>query len=137
LELQARQEPYPGRNDVSINTAFAMRVAGDRVAVYRGDPLLVRVNGRGFLVRHKPARLPHGGTIRTLFDQIAVRWPDGTLARVLPVRPWGINVLLRPALARRGTFTGLLGNFNGSRGDDWVTRQGRRLTLRQLLGPNQ
>ena len=136
LELQARQEPYPGRNYVSINTAFAMRVAGDRVAVYRGDPLVVRVNGRGFLVGRKPARLPHGGTIRLVFDQVFVKWPDGTLARVLPVQPWGINVLLRPALSLRGTFTGLLGNFNGTRADDWATRQGRKITLKQLFGPN-
>jgi hypothetical protein len=134
MEVQARQQPFPGKDTVSINTAFAMRVAADRVGVYRGDPLVVRVNGRGFIARSRGARLPHGGSVRLLTGgQVAVKWPDGSLARVLPVKPWGINVLFRPAKARFGTFAGLWGNFNGTRGDDWVTRAGRKITVAQYI----
>jgi hypothetical protein len=127
LEVQAREVPFPGRRDVSVNSAVAMRVAGDRVEVYRGDPLEVRVNRLGFVPTAKLRSLPGGGRIRIVSGQIEVRWPDGTLARVWSVGQWGVAVLLKPALARRAALTGLLGNFDGKFADDFATRSGRRL----------
>ena len=133
LQIQAREEPYPGSTTLAINTAIAMGVAGDRVAVYRGDPPLVRVNRAGFTPRRRSQKLPHGGRIRSVAGQIEVAWPDGSLARVWSVGPWGVAVLFKPVLARRGTLVGLLGNFDGDRANDFATRRGRRLPEARVL----
>jgi hypothetical protein len=146
LEVQVREQPYPGSKTLAINTAVAMRVAGDRVAVY-GSELVVRVNGGGFVPRAKPTRLPHGGTIRGFSGalhsghqpvaQVEVEWPDGTIARVYSVSVWGVAVLLRPAPSRQRTLTGLLGNFDGLKDDDFVTRGGERLPTTALIGDDR
>lgn len=127
LEVQARQQPFPGSREVSINTAIAMRVGGDRVSVYHGDPLEVRVNGLGFVPAARARPLPHGGRIRLVSGQVEVRWPDGSLARVWRVGSWGVAVLIKPAAGRRGQLAGLLGNFDGNPDNDFVTRSGHRL----------
>src|SRR5439155_2497900 len=101
LEIQGREEPFPGSTTLAINTAIGMRVAGDRVAVYRGEPPLVRVNAYGFTPKRRSQTLPHGGKIRTVSGQIEVTWPDGTRARVWSVGSWGVAVLVKPVLARR------------------------------------
>ena len=129
LEVQAREEPYPGSTTLAINTAIGLRVAGDRVAVYKGEPLLVRVNGGGYIPTGKGRQLPHGGRIRRVNStELEVDWPDGTAARIWSVSSWGVAVLLRPAPARRGTLSGLLGNYDGVDTNDFVTRTGRRLS---------
>jgi hypothetical protein len=134
LEVQAREEPYPGSTTLAINTAVAMRVGRNRVVVERGDPLVVRLNGLGLVPRRRPAALPGGGSIRSQGGQVEVRWPDGTLARVWSVSSWGVAVLVKPVLARRGTLTGLLGNFDGDQKNDFATRRGARLDRDRTLG---
>lgn len=128
LQIQAREEPFPGSKYVAINTALAMRVAGNRVVISRGMPLpAVRVNGLGFSPLRSSRTLPHGGKIRVVQGQIEVAWPDGSLARVWPVGGWGVAFLLRPSPARHGTLSGLLGNFDGRPANDLVTRPGKLL----------
>jgi hypothetical protein len=135
FEVQAREEPVPGVPWLANNTAIAMRVDGDRVVVTRGAPLVVRVNGRGFIARTGFRQLPRGGRLRTVRPNgVEVVWPDGTLARVYPIADAaGISVLIRPALSRRGTLHGLLGNFDGSSDNDFVTRKGRRLNTGRVI----
>jgi hypothetical protein len=130
LEVQAREEPYPGSTSLSINTAIGLRVAGDAVAVYKGDPLIVRVNHAGYIPTRRARKLPHGGSIRKVnAKELEVDWPDGTAARIWSVSSWGVAVLVRPMPARKGTMSGLLGNYDGVRDNDFVTRQGRKLAL--------
>ena len=117
-----------------MNTAASMRVAGDRVAVYRGSPLSVRVGGRPVLLS-KELRLPHGGTVTPLRrGQIEVVWPDGSIVRVVPTGDLMINLVVSLAASRSGKVTGLLGNSNGSPTDDFVTRGGRRLSPAVVRG---
>ncbi|HZQ66266.1 MAG TPA: VWD domain-containing protein [Gaiellaceae bacterium] len=132
LEIQVRQQPYPGQGPVSVNTAFAARVAGDRVGFYPGDPVNVRVNGAGFEPTRAFRRLPHGGRIRLVYRQAELVWPDGSEA-VVSLDGFGLHLLFVPAASRRGALTGLWGNFNGRASDDFATRNGRRLDERLVL----
>ena len=134
LEVQVRQQPYPGSRVVSVTTAVAMGVAGDRVVVFKGSPLQVRVNGRPVLVTQQALRLPHGGSVRIAPSefkgfpgQLEVAWPDGTIVRTWSAGEEGLTVLVRPAKGRAGQLRGLLGNFDGTPGNDFVTRGGARL----------
>ena len=127
LEVQAREQPFPGSHDVSVNTAIAMRVGGVRLEVARGDPLVVRMNRLGLAVSGKGRALPGGGRVRLVARQVEVTWPDGTLVRVWSVGSWGVAVLVRPSAARRGTLAGLLGNFDGNPDDDFAVRSGHHL----------
>ncbi len=127
LEVQVREEPYPGAPNLAINTAVALRVGSDRVVVSRGQPLSVQVGGRGFLVPARPARLAGGGRIAMVRDQVEVVWPDSTVARIWSVGTWGVAVLVKPVAARKGTLSGLLGDFDGNQDNDFKTRGGRAL----------
>lgn len=134
FEVQARQEPFPGSDYVSINTAVAMRVGPARVQVDRGDPLGVRVDGRRVrVIESRPLRLRGGGRVSVLgdplagADQVEVAWADGSLVRVWGVGSWGVALLVEPAPGRAGRLAGLLGNFDGDRRNDLVARNGRRL----------
>src|SRR5262249_20064585 len=83
LEIQQRQEPFKSR-DVTINTAVAMSVAGDRVKIDAGSRLRLLVNGSAAgAARH----LPHEGTVDSQSRVIAVTWPDGSEAQVWSVGP--------------------------------------------------
>jgi von Willebrand factor type D domain len=128
LDVQVREEPLsessPIGRAIAINTAVAMRVAGDRVGVYTPG-LTVRVNGRGFVPTRRARRLAHGGSVRTVDGEIEVRWPDGSLVRVMAV--FGLGVLVQPAAARQGTLQGLFGNFDTNPKNDFVTRSGKLL----------
>jgi hypothetical protein len=134
LEVQVRQQPYPGSRVVSVTTGVAMRVAGDRVVVFKGSPLQLRVNGRPALVTRRALHLPHGGSVRIvpadfkgLPGQLELAWPDGTIVRTWSAGDEGLTVLVRPASGRAGQLRGLLGNFDGKPTNDFVTTNGVRL----------
>lgn len=142
LEVQARQQPAPTvagvpKGTVSINTAVAMRVGGSRVGVYatkRGISL--RVNGR----RVKPPRgkailrLRGGGALAERKSQLTVFWPEGSKAALWSLGSTGVAFIMGPARSRAGRLVGLLGNFDGRRGNDLATRGGRRFGTRKVLG---
>jgi VWD domain-containing protein len=127
LEVQVREEPYPGSTTLAINTAVALRVGSNRVVVSRGQPLSVRVNGLGFLVRTRATALPGGGSIARVADQLEVTWPDSTVARLWSVASWGVAVLVKPVEARKGKLVGMLGDFDGVQENDFKTRDGKTL----------
>jgi hypothetical protein len=54
-------------------------------------------------------------------------WPDGTVLRVEQLANYAINVQVRPDASRRGTLTGLLGNFDGSPDNDLVGENNTKL----------
>lgn len=126
LEVQVREQPYPGSNTLAINTAIALRVGTDRIVVSSGRPLPVRVNGSGF-VPVQPTPLPGGGRIARVGDQLEITWPEATVARLWSVGWYGVAVLLSPVDARKGKLAGLLGDFDGSTENDFKTRDGRLL----------
>jgi von Willebrand factor type D domain len=138
LEVQVRQAPWPGSKVVAMNSAAAMRVAGDRVNVYGGQPLRIRVNGLPVRLGTVDVRLPKGGIVRPLRrGQLDVIWPDGTVVRVIPTGPVAINLVVSIAPKWLGNVTGLLGDNDGNRADDFRTRSGRVLDPRLIRGDDE
>lgn len=122
LEIQVRQESLSESiKAISMNTAIAMNVAGDRVGMYRvgGIPTLF-LNGKATQLPG-PLPLPHGGLVTPMVGGFRVTWPDGSSAS-LPGGTTGLYVQL--ASGRKGAVTGLLGNFDGRQDNDLQTRDG-------------
>ncbi|MHB8492414.1 MAG: RHS repeat-associated core domain-containing protein, partial [Solirubrobacteraceae bacterium] len=130
LDVQVRQEPRAGSLQVSVNTAVAANVAGDKVGVYARDPNLparpsLFVDGQpnfqlGFI------KLAYGGRLNVDVNSVVITWPDGTylIVHKSPVA----NVEYSLAASRLGTVTGLWGAYNGDPAKDLVTRQGVVIT---------
>lgn len=126
LEVQVRQEPQ--RDDFSLNTAVAMRVGGDRVGIYTDNgransfrsPVLV--NGFPVEISDRTYYLNHGGTIRKSGRDYTVTWPTGETVTV-DIRSTGrmsfMNVAVQIYPCANANYSGLLGNANGSRRDDF------------------
>jgi hypothetical protein len=137
LEVQVRQQPWPGSRTVSQNVAVAMRVGGDRVGVYSGDPFFVRVNGRPVLLGKKDLQLPRGGVIKPLRQgQLDIVWPDASAVRVVPTGDLSTDVIVSLAAGRQGKVRGLLGNNDvaSNDADDFTTRGGRQLDPQAIKG---
>lgn len=127
MEVQARQKPQ--RDDFSLNTAVAMNVGGDRVAIYASDypdgnrSTPVRVDGRAIHVDSDKAHfLSNGGTIRRNGRTYTVSWPTGETVTA-QMRSSGsmnfMNVNVQITDCSEGIFDGLLGNANGIESDDF------------------
>ena len=68
---------FPASSVVAVNSAVAVRVAGDRVGVYvTPDGPAVRVNGAAPVSAPDGVKLPRGGTVTS--------WGDGTESGVGP-----------------------------------------------------
>jgi hypothetical protein len=112
LEIQERQEPFRSP-DLTVDTAVAMRVAGDRVEIDAGRSPRVLVDGVATTLRAAALPLPHGGTVAAQTGLVVVTWPDGSQARAWGVGPWGVSYLFEPAPSRAGHLHGLLGDAGG------------------------
>jgi hypothetical protein len=81
MEIQAREVPYPGVADVSINTALAWRVADHRVAMYgTADGYTLTVDGAPPDPSAGTLDLGSGASVTDLGDGVEVAYPDGTIA---------------------------------------------------------
>ena len=117
FEVQARQVAFPGSRTVSVDSAFAFGVAGDRVGIYAGSignrdstqALRVVVNGASTTV-DTTLSLPNGGSIEPLDGDhgmsYVISWPDGSAAWVNPVSRWGVRVEIDPSDDIRGSCRG-------------------------------
>lgn len=134
FEVQARQRPQT--NEVSLNTAVAMNVYGDRVGIYAsegpdgqsGTP--VRVNGRAVYLNNETFYLPRGGTIQNTGNEYVVTWPTGEkvqakMSSTSGMRFMNISVYVYEC---NGNYIGLMGNANG-RSDDDFSGGGSRTNL--------
>jgi hypothetical protein len=114
---------------VTITTAVAASVAGDRVGVYLAadGTLSLHVNGNPVDGTDVTRQLPAGGSVTRHGTSFIVEWPDGSR---LTVEQRGVHLdygfIPDPAVAP--TIRGLLGTPDGDRGDDLVSRDGS-LTL--------
>lgn len=131
FEVQARQKPET--NSVSLNTAVAMNVYGDRVGIYASDapdpyagtPL--RVNGRSVYLNNETYYLPHGGTIENNGREYIVTWPTGEKVQAKLATSSGMKFMNISVFAKecRGDYRGLLGNANGRSDDDFTSGSNR------------
>ncbi|WP_345627014.1 VWD domain-containing protein [Rugosimonospora acidiphila] len=117
LQIQVRQRAVEGARHVSMNTAVAADVGGDRVeARIDNGTFTVLVNGA-----EQPAqsrRLPHGGNLTfSPGNQVTLDWADGT--RLIVIGGFStLSVNVWPAPARAGKLTGLFGDFDGNKAND-------------------
>lgn len=129
LEIQARQQPQS--DDFSLNTAVAMNVAGDRVAIYANEKpdnisnTALRINGAPVNISRNTYFLPHGGTIRYSSNSYVITWPTGEVVNAQirnSSRMNFINVTVQVYPCAQNDLQGLLGNANGQKNDDFETR---------------
>ena len=128
MEVQTRQRAQT--EDISLNTAVAMNVAGDRFCVYAQEKpdgntsTPIRLNGEALYVDELTYYLPHGGTVRKSGrNNYLVTWPTGETANV-DIRNGAfsfINVSVQ-VFPCADTYEGILGNANGRSSDDFDTR---------------
>jgi hypothetical protein len=125
--IQIRQAPFLNFSTVSVNTAVAASVAGDRVAFYAGsDP---RVDGEPQRIVGT-TKLPHGGGLVNEEGTYTLTWPTGE--ELVVSTTWNIlvNVTYRPSDKRpRRHVRGLLGTHDSTVKNDLTTRWGKRLRL--------
>lgn len=126
FEVQARQKPQT--NQVSLNTAVAMNVYGDRVGIYASDlpdgqtGTPVRVNGRPVYLNNETFYLPHGGTVQHTGREYIVTWPTGEkvqarMSSTSGMRFMNVSVYVYEC---NGNYFGLMGNANGRSDDDFA-----------------
>ncbi|WP_436790440.1 VWD domain-containing protein [Yinghuangia sp. YIM S10712] len=130
--VQTRQVPLEGFADVSVNSAVAADVAGDRVGFHlKPDGVEVHLNGADVTPSAGETRLPKGGTLARTGDgpaaSYSLTWPDGSQLFATPIASYGLKVDMALSPTRQGQLTGLLGNFDGDRTNDLDAGDGRLL----------
>ena len=128
LIIQVRQEPISETNQsVSINTAIATVVDGQRVGLYfdREQPLLIDGS---------PTEIPSDGPLilgdGRIFRQgniYTIVYPTGDQL-VAEILGWRIDIKTFLAEGREGEVAGILGNNNGDRSDEIALRDGTVLS---------
>lgn len=118
LEVQLRLESAGFGSYVSILTAVGVLVDTSRASVALGrEPLLSVEEQPVALSPGEGLDLPDGGRIDRTHEGFEVFWRDGSNLTIRVGRGH-LNAFLRPAVTRRGTLSGLFGNFNGNALDD-------------------
>ena len=126
VEVQTRQRPQS--DDFSLNTAVAMNVGGDRLAIYAEDypdadySTPVRLNGQSLRLNGSTYFLDHGGTIQKSGQSYFIHWPNGESAEVKMRSSGGmsfmdVSVNILPCAV--SSYSGVLGNANGIERDDF------------------
>ncbi len=150
LDIQIRQQPFPGAGDVAVNTATAMRV-GTTIVELAGD----RSGNLLLWIDRKPVPLASqalagGGTLSVSEGRFAtVTWPDGTQATVYSATTVAIAhqtatcnvsstiyVDVNVPHSQFGHLTGLLGDTGGSPFGDLVGGNGVHYSLDELAFPS-
>jgi hypothetical protein len=137
FEIQSRQSPLPNATDVSVNSAVALNISGDRVGFYMtpdGGRLLI--NGEPAALGQTRFLLDKGGDITFLDDgEISVLWPDDSEALLFEIGRYGYRIRIHAAAQHHGRLEGLLGDSDGRLENDLVVRGGSPLpdqTFRDL-----
>ena len=146
LEVQVRQEPFPGAGSIAVDTATAMRVNGTVVelAANASDNLQLWVNRQP--VAYAGRSLAGGGKISVGPDGATVTWPDGTAVSVFSMRTFAaagrvtcntgnaIDLTVGVPPARSGHLEGLLGD-PGAPPDELLGGNGDKYNMNVLSLP--
>jgi von Willebrand factor type D domain/Effector protein len=129
FEIQSRQSPLPDTSDVSVNSAVALNISGDRVGFYMtpdGSRLLI--NGKPAALGQTRFLLGKGGDIAFLDDgEISVLWPDDSEALLFVIGRYGYRIRIHAAPQHHGRLEGLLGDYDGRPENDLIVRGGSPL----------
>lgn len=146
LEVQVRQEPFPGAGSIGVDTATAMRVDGTVVelAANRSDKLQLWVNRQPVAAADRS--VAGGGKISFGPGGATVTWPDGTAVSVLSIRTLAasgrvtcntsnaIDLSVTVPPARFGHLEGLLGD-PGAPPDEILGGNGAKYNMNVLTEP--
>jgi RHS repeat-associated protein len=121
--VQARQEPPGSTTIVTITTAVAMSVAGDRVGVYLEDDGVVSLHVSGQVVEGEEVSLAlaNGGTVVRHGTLLLVEWPDGSRTTISQ-HGNHLDYGFVPDPATAPTLIGLMGTPDGDVENDLVSR---------------
>ncbi|MGD0811790.1 MAG: hypothetical protein ABSA91_19095, partial [Acidimicrobiales bacterium] len=151
LDIQIRQQAFPGAGDVSFNTATAMRVGNAIVELAASSKGLLQlwVDRKSVPLASQP--LAGGGKLAVLDDRFAtVTWPDGTEVSVFSTVSVAVEhgtgtcngarviyVFVKVPRSRYGHLTGLLGDPGQPEGSDLLGGNGISYSLEQLYFPSE
>lgn len=123
LEVQVRTQPWGA--SASGNVATAARIGADRLGLY-GDGT-VRLNGETVVLEEGRSALPDGGEVWRGGESYALVWPDNTQLRTTLGGEFIHVDAFLPDARRRGSVSGLLGDFDDDPEDDVRIRGGEAL----------
>ncbi len=131
--VQARQEMWEENPKVSVNTAAAMMVDGDKLEFYLKPEHTLYINDKRTDWPSSQLTLPKGGTISPSGNNarrdLTIMWPDGSFgARVIMYGTSHID--LGAAKMKDGVrnYGGIIGNLDGNAQNDMKVRYGDQLT---------
>ena len=130
LEIQVRQQPFNKSSSLSMNTAVATKIDGQRVAFYAGEKTPLLVDG-------KPTDIPDNSSISVgsgsihrkgkTYRVVLNKAGEQLVVDTNDSNPFlDINTYL--AQGREGQIAGLGGNNNGKTDDDIALRDGTVLS---------
>ncbi|MDB9540082.1 Calx-beta domain-containing protein [Anabaenopsis arnoldii] len=123
LEIQTRQQPWGNSTSVSINTAIAIKLGDQRIAIYanQAEPLLI--NGTTVTLPNSAVYAVGQNLITREGNQYRIITANNDLIQVKHNGSF-LNINLGLADNRQGKVVGLLGNFNNNRNDEFNLRDG-------------
>jgi hypothetical protein len=129
FEIQGRATALGGLRTVSLFSAVAANVGGDRIGIYRlRGGLKIHIGGTATDAVVGPVKLPKGGSVENFGATSAeVHWPDGSVLWAQAVGNASIRLSLTPGAARGGKVEGIFGNFDGKPEGDLVIRGGKAI----------
>jgi hypothetical protein len=148
LDIQVREQRFPGAADVALDTATAMRVGGNVVELAANSSGHLELWVDRKTVAYGNRALAGGGKISVGSPESAtVTWPDGTAVSVFSANTIAIahgvitcnssnniNVMVKVAPSRSGHLEGLLGD-PGEAYDQLVGGNGVVYSMDQLAFP--
>ena len=129
FRVQARQRPWGGSTVVSVNTAVAARMNGQKVGVYAGMIPALRIGEAGVRTNVPAGGLDLGGGHRVTQsgNVYTLDFPGGERLAITNNGAYLDARLILPD-ARRGRVRGVWGNFDGVTTNDLITRGGVALS---------
>ncbi len=140
VEVQTRQTPV--NSNLSLNSAVAIRVGSDRVAIYAQDlpdadtSTQLRVNGKPVVIEGNKVALSSGGAIAKDGGTYIINLPSGEKVVITPstFNGKGYLDLVTYIYNQPNRMSGLLGNLDGNRDNDQISRDGNVLSSRSTYG---
>jgi len=119
FEIQSRQVPVEGSPGVSINSAVAMRMGGQRLGIYlegNGASFGTMIDGQQVELS-EPMEIGGGRIVPNGQTSIDIEFPNGAWASAINLGSYGINFLFSPTSDLRESGTGVMGAIGGG---DWL-----------------
>ncbi|AFZ24106.1 von Willebrand factor type D domain protein [Cylindrospermum stagnale PCC 7417] len=139
--VQTRQSQVSGQQ-LTLNTAVAMKVGSDRVAFYaqnapNSNPSLLWVNGKPVELQNGILTLTDGVVQKRSDQQYVIQWKTGeqvTVRLSQVAKLTFLNVTASVSATQPGGYNGLLGNIDGNAANDLQTRAGKVIPAKSSYG---